>query len=81
MSITITDAGLLAQLVAAGPGRVELCDPTGKVVLAAHVWDPDLGQLPPGVKSPFTAEELAERRLQTGGRPLADILRDLEARA
>lgn len=35
--------------------------------------------LPPGVKSPFTEEELAERRKnRTGSRPLADILRDLK---
>jgi hypothetical protein len=36
--------------------------------------------LPPGVKSPFTDEEMAELRKQRGGRKLADIMRDLKER-
>ncbi|HEX4612825.1 MAG TPA: hypothetical protein VH092_31820 [Urbifossiella sp.] len=77
MSITITDPGLLAQLREAG--AVELKDPDGNV-LGTFVTGGQ-GTLPPGVKSPFTREEMEERRrTHRGGRPLADILRDLEAR-
>lgn len=77
MSITITDPVLLAQLREAG--SAELRDPEGNVlgVFAAE----GLGKLPPGVTSPFTREEMEERRrTHRFGRPLTDILRDLEAR-
>jgi hypothetical protein len=77
MSITITDPGLLAQLRQAAD-LVELTDPDGNV-LGTFAAD-GLGKLPPGVTSPFTPEEMAERRKQRTGRPLADILRDLKAR-
>jgi hypothetical protein len=77
MSITVTDPNLLSQLTTGV--EVELKDPTGKVlgVFVPH----GLGKLPPGVKSPFSEEEMAERRKEPKvGRPLADILRDLEKR-
>ncbi len=78
MSITITDPGLLAQLRRAGV-TVELKDPDGNVLGTFAVEG--LGKLPPGVKSPFTREEMEERRRNNrSGRPLTDILRDLEAR-
>jgi hypothetical protein len=78
MSITITDPQLLAQLRQAGDG-VELKDPEGNVLGRLSVGG--LGKLPPGVKSPFTREEMDERRRKNrSGRPLKDILRDLEAR-
>jgi hypothetical protein len=78
MSITITDPALIAQLRQAG-GSVELTDPEGNV-LGTFAVD-GLGKLPPGVKSPFTREEMEERRQKhRSGRPLKDILRDLEAR-
>lgn len=76
MSITITDPGLLTQLRQAAD-TLELKDPDGRV-LGRFVVE-GLGRLPPGVKSPFTDEERAERRKQRTGRPLKDILRDLEA--
>src|SRR5262249_62392755 len=76
MSITVTDPALLAQF--ATGDSVELKDPSGKLL---GVFVPEgLGKLPPGVKSPFSEQELAELRKQRTGRPLADILRDLEAR-
>jgi hypothetical protein len=76
MSITVTDPTLLAQLMA--DDRVELKDPSGRVL---GVFTPDgLGRLPPGVKSPFSDEEMERRQEPKTGRPLADILRDLEAR-
>jgi hypothetical protein len=77
VSITITDPVLLAQLREAG--SAELTDPDGNVigVFAAE----GLGRLPPGAESPFTREEMEERRRKyRSGRPLKDILRDLEAR-
>jgi hypothetical protein len=77
MSITITDPGLLAALRQASD-VLELKDPDGNL-LGTFSAD-GLGKLPPGVKSPFTDEERAERRKQRTGRPLKDILRDLEAR-
>lgn len=78
MSITVTDPKLLAQLTGASE-VVELTDPAGRVIgtFAAE----GLGQLPPGVRSPFTDEQLADLRKQRTGRPLTDVLRDLRERA
>lgn len=77
MSVTITDQSLLAQL--SGADRVELKDPSGRVI--GTFFPEGLGKLPPGVKSPFSDEEMARRRQNPkAGRPLADILRDLETR-
>ena len=74
MSITISDPALFAQLLAAH-GPVEVRGPDGEHVGTFQPFD---GKLPPGVKSPFTDEEMAERRKVLTGRPLADILRDLQ---
>ena len=76
MSITVTDPALLA-LLSAARDPVEVRGPNGEYV---GTFQPPLGQLPPGVKSPFTDAERAERRKDRTGRPLRDILRDLEAR-
>jgi hypothetical protein len=77
MSITVTDPSLLSQLTTRV--EVELKDPSGKVL---GIFVPEgLGKLPPGVKSPFSEEEMAERRQAPKvGRHLVDILRDLEKR-
>ena len=77
MTITITDPALLAQLTAAN-GLVELKAPDGRTV--ARFVTENFGKPPPGFVSPFTDEELEERRKERTGRPLKDILRDLEAR-
>ncbi len=77
MSITVNDPDLLAALRGA-VGVVELRDPEGRVIGALSLEGE--GQLPPGVKSPFTDQEMAERRKDRTGRPHADILRDLQAR-
>ena len=74
MSITISDPALFAQLLAAH-GPVEVRGPDGEHVGTFQPFD---GKLPPGVKSPFTDEQRAEFRKQRTGRPLADILRDLQ---
>ena len=77
MSVTINDPSLLSQF--ATGNEVELKDPSGNRL---GIFVPDgLGKLPPGVKSPFTEEEMAERRKgPKTGRPLSDILRDLQDR-
>ncbi len=75
MRITVTDPALLAQLRDAA-GIVELTDPDGNVIGTVSGY----GKLPPGIKSPFTDEERAAMRKDQTGRPLKDILRDLEAR-
>ena len=75
MSITISDPSLFAQLLAVR-GPVEVRGPDGEHVGTFQPFD---GKLPPGVKSPFTDEQMAEFRKQRTGRPLADILRDLES--
>ena len=75
MRITINDPELLKQLQQAD-GPVEFCDPEGNVV----VWlkQPNPGSPPPGFVWPVTDEERQEMRKHRTGRPLADILRDLE---
>jgi hypothetical protein len=76
MRITITDPRLLAQLAAADC-IVELADPPGNVVARTiNDWP---GKLPPGVVIPWTEEEMTEMQKQRSGRPLTDVIRDLEA--
>lgn len=76
MSITVTDPGLLAQLRQART-TIELRDPDGNILGTFTVEGQ--GKLPPGVTSPFTREEMEERRQKhRSGRPLKDILRDGE---
>lgn len=57
-TITITDPDLLAQLAAA-EGQIVFRGPAGEYVKAATVAH---GGLPPGVKSPFTDEQIEEAR-------------------
>ena len=77
MSITVTDLALLEQLDRAA-GLVELKSPDGRLLGQFIAADPC--KLPPGVKSPFTEEQLVARRMDRSGRPLAEILRDLQSR-
>jgi len=77
MSITINDPTLLAQFKAT-TGVVEIRDPAGNVIGQFETTGD--GKLPPGVKSPFSDEELAQFRKERTGRPLAEILRDLRER-
>lgn len=65
-TITITDPDLLAQLSAA-EGQIVFRGPTGvEVKTVATVSD---GALPPGVRSPFTDEEIEAAR----GEPDSDV--------
>ena len=77
MSITINDPELLAMLRSAEEA-LEFVDPDGRALGTFAATE--FGRLPPGIVSPFTDSELAERRKNRTGRPLADILRDLQAR-
>ncbi len=74
MSITITDPALLAQLAAASD-PVEVRGPGGEYL---GTFQPPPGKLPAGFKLPISDEELERRRQCRDGRPLKDILRDLE---
>jgi hypothetical protein len=75
MSFTVTDPALLSRLAAGD--EVEFKDSTGRRL---GIFIPDgLGKLPPGVKSPFSDEEMEWRRKEPKtGRPLAELMRDLE---
>jgi hypothetical protein len=77
MTITITDPALLDQLLKAAD-TVVLAGPDGTRLGTFTVEG--VCRLPPGVTSPFSDEELEERRKQRDGRQLADILRDLKER-
>ena len=77
MSITITDPALVAQLLNSD-GTVVLKNPEGRIL--GEFKAEGLYKLPPGVKSPFTEEQLQELRKDRTGRPLKDILRDLKER-
>ena len=77
MSIVITDQALVQQLTQAAD-TVQVCDRNGNLL---GTFAPPYGKLPHGVRSPFTDEELERRRQEPDGRPLAEILRDLEKRA
>ena len=58
--------------------RLQLCDETGRVLgYFQPVVDSSLYER---VESPTSTEELLRRSQEEGGRPLADILADLEER-
>jgi hypothetical protein len=59
--------------------RLELCDESGRLLGYFNpVVDPSMYE---SVDSQVSAEELDRRSREGGGRPLADILADLEKRA
>lgn len=74
MAIVITDPKLPAQL-AQTHSAIEMQDAKGNYL---GTFAPPAGKLPPGVQSPYSDADIEELRKQTGGRPLAEILRDLE---
>jgi hypothetical protein len=76
MSINISDPALLTQFTGVR-NTVDVFGPNGEFI---GTFSPPIGLPPPGFKIPFTEEELERRRQTRTGRPLKDILRDLEAR-
>jgi hypothetical protein len=69
----------LSQRLRDAKKPVRVVDENGQML---GIFDP-LYVAPPGVaaaRSPHTMEELEELRKQVGGRPLVDIIRDLEKR-
>jgi hypothetical protein len=77
MSIVVTDPALVQQLREAA-GSIEVHDSSGNLL---GTFAPPYGNLPPGVRSPFTAAEIERRRQEPDGRSLAEILGDLEKRS
>jgi hypothetical protein len=75
-TLTISDPELLAKFAAA-PGFLEIRDPSGRV-LGTFFLD-GYGVPPPGVKSPISDEEFEKARKQSGGKPLAEILKRLQS--
>jgi hypothetical protein len=73
-TITITDPVLLKQIAEASLPII-FHDPSGNELLYAEgfIWKP-----PPGMKSPISDEELDRRRKNLSGRPLKDVIRELE---
>jgi hypothetical protein len=71
MSQIMLDAAL-AQHLKTSQGPLDLCGPGGEL----------LGQFTPApkpkIKVPFTEEAIKRSKQKPGGRPLADILSDLE---
>jgi len=78
MTKIVVDAQTLAKLSGACQ-TLELCDGEGRVV--GH-FIPTLDRSSdPSMEPQITEEELQRRERQGGGRPLADILADLDKRA
>ena len=79
-AITITDPAVIEQV--RHSDAIELRGPDGRVLGRFHVEagvEPEGMFLPPpGFVSPFTDEQRREFRKQVSGRPLEEILRDLE---
>ena len=74
MTQLILDAAALAILPTLTES-VKILDVSGKML--GHFYP---SQLRGASRSPFSREELEQRRLQRTGRPLAEILRALEGR-
>ena len=75
MTKLVVDAAFLAKLGDL-QGSVEFCDESGRTLGYFH---PTVQGGPGGAKveSPFTDEEIQRRRQQRSGRPLGEILEDL----
>ncbi len=71
MTRILLDAKLARQLKTSSES-MELCDPDGDVV--GHFTPVKK----PKIAIPFSEEELKRSKQKSGGRPLADILADLE---
>ena len=76
-AIVVTDQTLLQELRQAS-GTVEVRDANGDFI---GTFAPPSRTLPRGIRSPITDDEIERRRREPDGRPLADIVRDLERRS
>ena len=74
MSVAITDPALLAQLTASGE-EVLVTDAEGHFI-GRFIHEPTC-KLPAGLRSPFSEEEIMERRKDQSGRSIGEIFRDL----
>lgn len=73
MTKVVIDASLRSQLRDAGD-VLEVCDESGRTLGYFHPASADAGG---EAASPFSDEEIRRRQQQPGGRPLNDILADL----
>jgi len=71
MTRILLDAAI-ARKLKASTDALELCSPDGEVV---GVFTPSKK---PALTVPFTEDEIRKSKEKAGGRPLADILSDLE---
>ncbi len=76
MTKVIIDAGLRARLNGLDD-LLELCDESGHTLGYFHPAALGAGSRSADIRSPFTEEEVERRRQQRTGRPLSEILEDL----
>jgi hypothetical protein len=76
-TVVISDPELLARL-ASSDGLIVFRGPDGQTVRFAEPVPQ--GQLPNGIKSPFTDEEIEEARKQPDGSPLAEVWKRIHER-
>jgi hypothetical protein len=76
MSRLTVDAAMREKLCKGGD-CVEVCDEAGQVFGVFYQTRP--GLLSKGLRSPFTEEQIQQFRKEKGGRPLAEVLKELGA--
>jgi hypothetical protein len=76
MTRLIVDSAMREKLCN-GKDSVEVFDEAGQILGVFYQTPP--APLPPGWRSPFSDEEIQRRRQEKGGRPLAEVLKDLGA--
>jgi len=77
MTKFVVDAALGSKLTGVGE-PVELCDASGRTLGYFHPLVPSPDSTIAAVRSPLSDEEIERRRQDREGRPLRDILADLE---
>ncbi len=76
-TIVVNDPELIAKLAAA-EGQIVFEAPTGALVKTVETVP--FGNLPPGVRSPFTDAEIEEARKQPDGLPLSEVWKRIHER-
>jgi hypothetical protein len=76
MMKVLVDPAFGATLNSTG-GAVEVCDASGQTLGYFHPVVTGIHSASPSAESPFSEEEIERRCQEPGGRPLADILADL----